>query len=203
MKIVYGTTNQGKINQVKDFFQTQKVKLEILSLKDIGFDSKIIENGKTIQENARIKAKAIASFCKKHKRKEIVVADDTGLCVDALGGRPGVYSARYAGEHAKQEVVLAKLLDEMKQVPEEKRTAHFICVLVAILPNEERIEVTGRTEGKIALTPGQMGKLTYGPIFIPDGFHCVMNELKDEQLATTHREKAFLELLEKLEQTKE
>ena len=121
-----------------------------------------------------------------------------GLCVDALNGAPGVYSARYAGDHAPQEVVINKLLSELKSIPDEKRTATFVCVLTAILKDGKTISVRGETKGKIAQKPGPMGKLTYGPVFIPERFGKVMNELTQAELGYTHREKALKELIEKL-----
>ncbi len=106
-----------------------------------------------------------------------------------------MYSARYAGDHASQEETLNKLLDEMKNVSDENRTAKFVCVLTAILKDSKVIVARGETKGKIAKTPGPMGKLTYGPVFISDEFGKVMNELTPEQLKHTHREKALQELI--------
>ena len=111
---------------------------------------------------------------------------------------PGVYSARYAGDHASQEETLAKLLNEMKDIPDENRTAQFVCVLTTILKDGEIIVARGETKGKIAQAPGPMGKLTYGPVFIPDEFGKVMNELGPDELKHTHREKALADLLYKL-----
>jgi XTP/dITP diphosphohydrolase len=203
MKFIYGTGNKGKVEQVKDFFRTQKnIELEILSLKDIGFDEEIIEDGKTFEENSEIKAKAIKSFCEKNNINEMIIADDAGLCVDALNGRPGVLSARYAGDHAPQEIVIEKLLGEMQGVPEEKRTASFVCVLTAILQNGEKIQVRGETKGKIAVKSGKMEKLTYDPVFIPDEIGRVMSEVGGEELKITYRQKAFLNLINILEQKK-
>ena len=165
MRIIYGTSNSKKIEQVKNFFKTQNVHLEILSLKDIGFNEEIDENGETVEENSMIKAKAIKEYCDKNNINEIIVTDDTGLMVDALNSAPGVHTARYAGDHAPQEVAINKLLNEMKDVEESKRNAHFECVLTAVLTN---------------------------------GKYVVMNELKDEELGHTHREIAFLKLLEDL-----
>lgn len=199
MKIIYGTSNKGKLQEIKDFFKNNKLDVEILSLKDINFNEEIEENGKTFEENSLIKAEAIKEFCNRNGINEIIITDDAGLCVDALGGRPGVYSARYAGDHAPQEVTINKLLNEMKDVPEEKRTAKFVCVLTAILKDEKVIVARGETKGRIAKAAGPMGKLTYGPIFISDEFGKVMNELTPEQLKHTHREKALIELLKKLE----
>lgn len=198
MKFIYATANQAKINQVKDFFRTQNVELTILSLKDIGFEEKIEENGETFEENSRIKAEAIKKYCNQKGIKEIIVADDAGLLVDALDGRPGVLSARYAGDHASQEVVINKLLTELKDVPEEKRTAQFVCVLTVIMPDGESFVVRGQTKGTIPQKPGTMGKLTYNPVFIAEGFDKVMSEIPDEELGRTHREKAFLEVIKRI-----
>ena len=198
MKIIYGTSNRGKLQEIKDFFKNNKLNVEILSLKDINFNKEIEENGKTFEENSLTKAKAIKEFCNGNGINAIIITDDAGLCVDALDGRPGVFSARYAGDHAPQEVTINKLLNEMKDVPEEKRTAKFVCVLTAILKDKKVIVARGETKGRIAKEPGPMGKLTYGPIFISDEFGKVMNELTAEQLKHTHREKALIELLKKL-----
>ena len=198
MKIIYGTSNKEKLQKVRDFFENNKVNVELLSLEDINFNNEIEENGKTFEENSLIKAKAIKEFCTNHNINEIILTDDAGLCVDALSGRPGVYSARYAGDHAPQEVTIHKLLNEMKDVPKEKRTAKFVCVLTAILKDGRIIVAKGETKGRIAKEPGPMGKLTYGPIFISDEFGKVMNELTSEELKHTHREKALTELLKKL-----
>ena len=198
MKIIYGSTNKAKLQEVKDFFANNKINVELLSLKDINFNKEIEENGQTFEENSLIKAKTIKEFCNKSNINEIIITDDAGLCVDALDGRPGVYSARYAGDHASQEETLNKLLFEMKNVTEDKRTAQFVCVLTAILKDGQVVVARGETKGKIANKPGPMGKLTYGPVFIPDEFGKVMNELGPDELKHTHREKALEELLNKL-----
>ncbi len=198
MKIIYGTSNKGKMQEIRDFLKNNKIDAEILSLKDIDFSEEIEENGKTFEENSLIKANVIKEFCNRKGINEIIITDDAGLCVDALDGRPGVHSARYAGDHAPQEVTINKLLDELKDVPEEKRTAKFVCVLTAILKDGQIIVARGETKGRIAKKPGPMGKLTYGPIFISDEFGKVMNELSPEELKHTHREKALIELLQKI-----
>ena len=199
MKIIYGSGNKAKIEKVVNFFKANKINIEVLSLKDIGFDREIIEDGKTFEENSLIKAKAIKEFCNEKNINEIIVTDDAGLCVDALDGRPGVYSARYAGDHASQEETINKLLNELQDVPQDKRTATFVCVLTCILKNGENFSVRGITKGSIAQRPGLMGKLTYGPIFVPEKFGKVMNELTQEELGETHREKALKELVNKIE----
>lgn len=198
MKLIYGSTNKAKLQEVKDFFKNNSIHIELLSLKDINFNEEIEENGQTFEENSLIKAKAIKEFCNNKNINEIIITDDAGLCVDALNGRPGVYSARYAGEHASQEETLDKLLDEMKNIKNENRTAQFVCVLTAILKDGQVIVARGETKGRIAKEKGPMGKLTYGPVFIPDEFGKVMNELGPDELKHTHREKALADLINQL-----
>lgn len=198
MKIIYGSGNKAKVEKVVNFLEVNEIDIEVLSLKDIGFDREIIEDGKTFEENSLIKAKAIKEFCNEKNINEIIITDDAGLCVDALDGRPGVYSARYAGDHASQEETLNKLLDEMKNVSDENRTAQFVCILTAILKDGKVIVARGETKGRIAKALGPMGKLTYGPVFISDEFGKVMNELTPEELKHTHREKALQELINKI-----
>ena len=198
MKIIYGTGNQHKIEEIKTLFNNHKIETEILSLKDIGFNEEIEENGQTFEENSMIKAKVIKDFCNKNNINEIIITDDAGLCVDSLGGAPGVHSARYAGDHAPQQVTLNKLMNEMKNVPKENRTAQFVCVLTSILPNGEIIVAKGITKGSIAEEIGTLGGLTFCPVFIPEGSDRVMNDMTDEEKEQTHREKAFKELIEKL-----
>lgn len=196
MDIIYATTNEGKKEQVQNFLKFNNYDVKIQTLKDIGYMEEIEENGKTLEENSLIKAIAVKKFCDDNNIRKIIVADDTGLMVDALGGRPGVHSARYAGDHMGQEVVLDKLLKEMENI--EERSAKFVCVLTVILENGRKIVVTGETKGKIAKQCGTMGKLTFGPVFIPDGFDRVMNDLTEEEIGHTHRQKAWKDLLERI-----
>ena len=203
MKIIFGTTNRAKIEQVKNFTEYKGLDIEFISLNDIGFNEEIEENGETIEENSLIKAKAIKEFCNKKNINEIIVTDDAGLFVDALDGRPGVHTARYAGNHAPQEVSINKLLTELKDVPDDKRSATFACVLTAIMPNGEVITCRGETRGKIVRVPGTMGKLTYGPVLMPNGMNKVINDLTEEELGLTHRDKAWLELINKLKMRNE
>ena len=200
MKIIYGTANLGKVQQVKDYLKTTDLNLEIISIKELGFNEEIEENGTTFEENSLIKANVIKNWCNKNNIKGIIITDDSGLCVESLNGRPGVHSARYAGDHAPQEVVLNKLLNEMKEKEEKtgikNRNAVFKCALTAILPNGKTIKVLGETKGHILEKPGRMGKLTYCPVFVPNGFDKPMSEIEDKYLGKTHREKAFLKILD-------
>lgn len=182
MKIIYGTGNTGKIEQVKEFLEYKKSNIEIISLKDIGFNEHIEENGESFEENSLIKALAIKEYCNKNNINEIIMTDDSGLCIDALGGKPGIYSARYAGENSSQLDKINKILNEMKNIENPNRTAKFVCILTVIMPNNEKIICRGETIGRIASKPSKLGKLTYGPIFIPDGFNKTLNELSPEEL---------------------
>ena len=195
MKIIYGTSNQAKIAQVKDYLDYKNIDVEILSLKDIGFNEEIDENGTTFEENSLIKAKAIKAYCEKNDINEIIMTDDAGLCIDALNGEPGVYSARYGGENASQKEKLDLLLDELKEVEDSNRTAKFVCVLTVIMPDGEKFVCRGETKGKIAKKYSKLEMLTYSPIFIPEGFNRTMNELTPEELGDTHREKALMQLI--------
>ena len=198
MKIIYASGNQGKIDQVKTLFKNHNINIEIISLKDIGFNEEIEENGTTFKENSKIKAQAVKEFCNKKGINEIIIADDAGLCVDALNGAPGVHSARYAGDHAPQIVTLRKLMNELKDVPKEKRTANFVCFLTAILPSGEIVTAEGVTKGSISEKIGTLGGLTFYPVFIPEGSNKVMNDMTDKEKENTHREKAIKELINKL-----
>ena len=175
-----------------------KYDVKLLTLNDIGFDEEIEENGDTFEKNSLIKARAVKEFCNKKNINKVIVTDDAGLVVHALGGRPGVHSARYAGDHASQEIVLNKLLGEMKDLKGEDRKAEFVCVLTVALLNGEYESFRGVTEGSIAEKCGTMGGLTFCPVFVPDGYDRVMNDLTQEELGNTHREKAWRELLSKL-----
>lgn len=196
MKVIYGSANKDKVKQVTSFFDAKGIDIDIISLKDIGFDKEIIEDGKTFEENSKIKAKEIKEFCDLNNINEIIVTDDSGLCVDCLNGEPGVLSARYAGEHATQEQILTKLLKNMEGVQDDKRTARFECVLTAVLKNGKFIQMKGITDGKIVKEITKWGGLTYCPVFIPEGFNKVLADFEPEELETTHREKAFLKLIE-------
>lgn len=202
MKIIYGSSNKGKLQEVKELFKNNKIDVEVLSLKDINFDEDIEENGETFEENSLIKATAIKDFCTRNDINEIIITDDAGLCVDSLAGRPGVYSARYAGDHAPQDITLNKLLEEMKDVEMENRNAEFVCVLTASLPNGEYIVSRGETKGKVATELGTLRGLTYEPAFIPEGFNKPMSEMSIEEFAQVknHRDTAMIKLFTKLQE---
>ena len=194
-KIKKGKYNIEKRKEVQNFLNYNKCDIKLITLQDIGFNEEIEENGETFEENSLIKAKAVKEFCIKNNINKIVIADDAGLVVDALGGRPGVHSARYAGDHASQEVVLNKLLNEMKDFKGDERKASFVCVLTVAFQDGRYESFKGVTEGKIAEQCGKMGGLTFCPVFMPNGYDRVMNDLTQEEMGHTHREKAWKDLL--------
>ncbi len=204
MKILYGTGNKGKIEDMKKIIRIHNFNTELLTIKDINFNDEIIEDGETFEENSEIKAKAIKKYCDEIELKDIIVmADDAGLCVDALNGEPGVYTGRYAGEHPTQTENLTKLLNNMKYLEtKEERSAQFVCVLTAILPNNEKIVARGECKGSIAKEIKNLGGLTYSPVFVPLGFDKPMGEMDETEFATVHnhRDLAMGEIFNKLKE---
>lgn len=203
MKIIYGTSNKNKVVSMTKILKENKVNAELYTLKDIGFDQEIIEDGTTFEENSAIKANAIKQFCDENKiTDKIIITDDAGLCIAKLNGEPGVYSARYAGENASQEQILEKVLNKMQsfQNPED-RSSTFVCVLTAILPDGEKIVARGECKGTVAKTPGKLGGLTYVPIFIPEGFDKPLSDLDEKTFEATHnhRDLAVKQLVKEFE----
>ena len=203
MEIIYGTSNAEKVVSMKKILNENKINAELYTLKDIGFDQEIIEDGTTFEENSAIKANAIKKFCDENGIKnKIIITDDAGLCVDKLNGEPGVYSARYAGENATQSQKINKVLDKMKDFQDKSdRTCTFVCVLTAILPDGEKIVARGECKGIVATTPGKLGGLTYVPIFIPEGFDKPLSDLDEKTFEATHnhRDLAVKQLVKEFE----
>ena len=201
MKMIYGTGNANKVKDLKAIIHEHKQDIDVISLKDIGFNGEIKEDGKTFEENSEIKAKAVKDFCDKNKIEyDIITTDDAGLCVDCLNGEPGIYSARYAGEHGTQEQCIEKLLTNIKKTGDTERKAKFVCVLTSILKDGKKIVSKGECQGTVAEKAKKLGGLTYSPIFIPNGYDVPMSELSAEEYekAHNHREKAFVKLLKEL-----
>ena len=191
MKFFIATKNNDKIKEFERIFS--ELGIEFLSEKDLEIPMpEPVENGKTFEENALIKARAGVNFTGLP-----TVADDSGLCVDALGGRPGIYSARYAGIHGDNAENNRKLLSELKDVPIEKRTAHYACAIACVFPDLREFTVTGKCEGKIDFCESGNGGFGYDPLFISEigKFSEVSAKQKD---AVSHRGKAVKLFKEKL-----
>mgnify|MGYP001254007937 CR=1 FL=1 len=190
-KLLIATKNEGKI---RDFHQLlQPYGIEVVSLLDLKEEiPDIEETGSTFEENAAIKAETIAN-----QLKLPTLADDSGLVIDYLNGRPGIYSARYAGENKDDAANIEKVLTEMHGVSSDKRTARFVCVLAWAEPNQATIFKKGRCEGTIAEQPIGNNGFGYDPIFYPKGFEITMAQMsKQEKNAISHRHNAMIQLEE-------
>lgn len=183
MKILLASHNKNKIAELEALLKTVCADAEVVSLSDIGFTGEIVEDGETFTENALIKARTGARL------GYITVADDSGLMVDALGGAPGVYSARYAGEDGNTEKNNAKLLAAMRNVPKEKRTAHFVSVVACVFPDgREDIVARGECPGEILTSPRGETGFGYDPLFYYAPFHKTFAEMRaDEKNSISHR----------------
>ena len=195
-EFIIATNNKHKVTEIQRILSPLKVTAVTASEKGIDL-SDVVEDGVTFAENAYKKAKAAYELCGMP-----VIADDSGLCVDALGGRPGVYSARYAGDHSPFDVKIKALLGEMEGVPDEERSAHFTCAVCCILRSGEVIAVEGRCEGAIAREPSGSGGFGYDPIFTVDGssFASLTAEQKDR---LSHRGSALRLLYDELYERRE
>lgn len=190
---IIATHNPGKVKEFKEILEPRGY--DVKSLAEIGFKEEIEETGHTFEENAILKAEAVAKAVNK-----MVIADDSGLSIDNLGGRPGVYSARYAGEQKDDQANIEKVLSELKGIEKEQRTARFRCALAVSIPGEETKTVEGHVEGYIAEEPrGEYG-FGYDPIFIVKDKDKTMAELtSDEKNKISHRADALKKLSKLLE----
>lgn len=193
-KIVLSSGNKHKINEIKDILKNMP--FEVVSKDDLGYENfDVVEDGKTLEENAFKKAQELRKLV-----NEIVIADDTGLFVDALNGEPGVYSARYAGENVSYSDNNKLLLRNLQNVAMENRTAYFKTVIAVILENGKKIIAEGKCSGKISFEPKGENGFGYDPLFIVDGFNKTFAELSEsEKNKISHRAKALLSLKKKLE----
>ncbi|MBM7617584.1 XTP/dITP diphosphohydrolase [Weissella uvarum] len=183
-KLIFASKNSGKVKEFRAFLAPKGV--EVLSLLDFKDVPEINENGTTFEENSTIKAKTIMDAYDLP-----VVAEDAGLVVDALNGEPGIYSARYAGDHndaANNE----KLLNNLKDVPAEQRQAHFVAVIVALKPDGEKLVTQGSVEGRILDAPRGKDGFGYDPLFYYEPMQKTLAEMTvDEKNAISHRGKAL------------
>ncbi len=198
MEMILASRNRKKIIELEAILTATIPDLHILSLDDIGFDGDIAENGNTFEENALIKARAAFEA---GAHRFAAIADDSGLAVDALGGAPGVYSARFAGEHGDDAANNARLVRLLSDVPSEDRTARFICVMALIYPDGHTLTVRGETEGKIIDSPRGVGGFGYDPYFYYEPYRKTFAEMTaDEKNAISHRGRAIAALTEKMKQ---
>lgn len=185
MKIIFATGNQGKMKEVKMILSD--LGYEIQSMKEAGIDIDIVEDGKTFEENAMIKAQAIAKM-----EKAIVLADDSGLEVDYLNKEPGIHSARYLGEDTPYEEKNKKIMEQLEGVEQEKRTARFVCAIAGVMPNGKTFTTRAAIEGYIGTEAKGNNGFGYDPIFYVPEFNCTTAQLTLEQKnKISHRGKAL------------
>ncbi|MBE5859411.1 MAG: XTP/dITP diphosphatase [Butyrivibrio sp.] len=192
MKIVFATGNKDKMREIKQILGNLPV--EIISMKEAGIDIDIEENGTTFEENALIKAKAVADRC-----DAIVLADDSGLEIDCLGKEPGVYSARYLGRETPYPEKNAIILDRIKDVEDKDRSARFVCAIAAVLPDGRDLVVRGTMEGMIGHEIAGENGFGYDPIFFLPEYGKTSAQLSpDEKNAVSHRGKALRMMADRL-----
>ena len=188
-RIIVATKNKGKVAEFQQLFA--KKGIEVRSLLDYDHVPDVEETGTTFAENAILKATTIANML-----HETVIADDSGLIVDALNGEPGVYSARYAGEGKNDQANIEKVLKKLQGVPFEQRTARFYCTLAVAKPNGDVITVDGVCEGYITKSPIGENGFGYDPIFfVPEKQRTMAQLTKEEKNEISHRAKALQHLL--------
>lgn len=191
-RIVFATGNAGKIREIRKIMEDTG--MEVVSMKDAGIRLDIEENGKSYEENALIKARAVAACT-----KDIVMADDSGLEIDYLNKEPGIYSARYLGEDTSYAVKNANLIARLDGVPQEKRTARFVCAIAAVLPDGRELTTRAAIEGTIGYEEKGENGFGYDPIFYVPQFGKTTAELTEEEKnQVSHRGKALQLMKEEL-----
>lgn len=179
--IIFATGNKNKMIEIRMILANLGCK--ILSQKEAGIQADVVEDGQTFEENALIKATTIADIARKmpEYKNAVVLADDSGLEIDALNKEPGIYSARYMGEDTSYDIKNQALIDRLEGVPDEKRTARFVCAIAAALPDGSTEVVRGTMEGRIGYEITGENGFGYDPIFYLPQFGCGSAELEPEK----------------------
>lgn len=198
VRIIFATGNKGKMREIREILKGASV--PILSMAEAGVETDVVEDGTTFMENSFIKARAIAARCRELGFDEdIVLADDSGLVVDALGGEPGIYSARYLGEDTPYSVKNAKIIERMEDVPEDKRSARFVCAIACVMPDGRELSAEATYEGAIGYEEKGANGFGYDPIFyLPDRGVYSAELDPDEKNRISHRGKALVKMRELL-----
>lgn len=195
-RIVFATGNAGKIKEVQAILAD--LGMEVVSMKDAGIQLDIEEDGKTYEENALIKARAVAAHT-----DAIVMADDSGLEIDYLNKEPGIYSARYMGEDTSYAIKNQNLIDRLEGVPDEQRTARFVCAIAAVLPDGRELTTRGVIEGQIGYEEAGENGFGYDPIFYVPQFGKTTAQLTpDEKNQVSHRGRALELMKEELKRVR-
>lgn len=191
-EIIFATGNEGKMREIREILSD--LGCTVRSMKEAGIEAHIVEDGKSFEENALIKARAVAAHT-----KAIVLADDSGLEIDYLNKEPGIYSARYLGENTSYHKKNRNLIERLDGVEDEKRTARFVCAIAAVFPDGEYLLTKGTIEGRIGYEERGEGGFGYDPIFYLPEYGKSTAELSGgEKNAVSHRGKALRIMKDKL-----
>lgn len=191
-KVIFATGNEGKMKEIREILGD--LDIEPLSLKDAGITADIEENGSTFEENAIIKAKAISQLT-----GEIVLADDSGLEIDYLNKEPGIYSARYMGEDTSYHIKNSNLIQRLEGVPDQQRSARFVCAIAAAFPDGTVKTVRASMEGRIGYEEKGENGFGYDPIFYLPEYGCSSAEISmEEKNKISHRGKALRAIKDEL-----
>ncbi len=187
-RIVFATGNAGKMTEMREILAD--LPAEIQSMKEAGVTADIVEDGSSFEENALIKARAVAELL--NDGRTVVLADDSGLEIDYLNGEPGIYSARYMGEDTSYRIKNANLIERLDGVPVERRTARFVCAIAAVFPDGSTAVRRGVIEGKIGYEERGENGFGYDPIFyLPDMSRTTAELSPEEKNAVSHRGRAL------------
>lgn len=193
-KLIFATGNQNKMREIKAILADMDV--EVLSMKEAGIDIDIVEDGKTFEENALIKARAVSKA-----GNALALADDSGLEVDALNKEPGIYSARYMGEDTSYDIKNMNIIERLEGVPDEKRTARFVCAMAAVFPDGTEQTFVKTMEGRIGYKIAGENGFGYDPIFFLPEYGKTSAEISpEEKNAISHRGKALRAMEEYLKE---
>ena len=199
MDIIFATHNKNKLKELKEILSGV---YDVYSLADIGFTDEIDETGSTIEENAMIKAQTVAGYCRSRRGEYAVIADDTGLFVDALGGEPGVWSARYSGENATYADNNRKLLEKLSNIPDDKRTACFKTAIACVFSNGGTFIAEGECKGMILRESRGENGFGYDPLFYSIDVGKTFAEASaEEKNRISHRGRAMEKAAELLKKT--
>lgn len=184
-RMIFATGNEGKMKEIRMILQ--ELEVPVVSMREAGVSAEIEENGKSFEENAIIKARAVMELT-----GETALADDSGLEIDYLDGAPGIYSARYMGEDTSYDIKNNAILELLKDVPDEKRTARFVCVIACAMPDGTILTSRGTMEGMIAHEIRGENGFGYDPVFYLPECCCTSAELSpDQKNELSHRGKAL------------
>jgi len=189
-RIVLATRNAHKVSELQRILSAAGLAVDLVSLEEFPGAPEVAETESSFAGNALLKARAIADFTGLP-----AIADDSGLCVDALNGMPGIYSARWAGRHGDDRANLELVLGQMADVPDTRRGAQFVCAAAWVVPGQSEHVIEGVLEGSLARAPRGSHGFGYDPIFVPQGYALTTAELRPEEKdAISHRGQAFRSL---------